>query len=69
MTPDSIAKIIKGKRTSLKITQQRLSDITGISVHAIINIETGKGNPTVEVLNTLCDALGLELIIRIKGTV
>jgi transcriptional regulator with XRE-family HTH domain len=69
MISESIGNIIKGKRTSLNITQQRLSDITGISVHAIINIETGKGNPTVEVLNNLCEALGLELVVRIKGAI
>ena len=69
MTPESIGTIIKGKRSSLRITQQQLSDITEISVHALSNIESGKANPTVDVLNTLCDALGLELIIRVRGSI
>lgn len=69
MTPKNIGILLKKKRTSLNITQKRLSDITSISVHAIINIEKGEGNPTIEILNTLCDVLGLELVIHVKGEI
>ena len=67
MTSPEIGQLIRDKRNSLQVSQQRLCEITGISVHALSNIESGKANPTVEVLTALCDALGLELVVRVRG--
>jgi len=39
-----------------------------VSVHTLSDIESGKGNPSVKVLAAVLDALGLELLIKIKGS-
>mgnify|MGYP001066127905 CR=1 FL=1 len=61
--------IIKERRTLLGLTQQDLSDYTGLSVRIIKSIETGKGNPSVGTLNKIADILGLELILKVKEVV
>jgi transcriptional regulator with XRE-family HTH domain len=59
-------KTIRKRRQSLQIDQRSLSEIAGIAVHTLSNIEAGKGNPTVEVLDRVLNALGMELRIQIK---
>ncbi len=61
--------IIKERRTLLGLTQQDLSDYTGLSVRIIKSIETGKGNPSVGTLNKIADILGLELMLKVKEVV
>lgn len=58
--------IIRKKRVLLKIDQKALSELSGISVHTLSNIEAGKGNPTVAVLGKVLEVLGLELQIKVK---
>ena len=58
--------LIRKRRMSLRIDQRTLSEISGIAVHTLSNIEAGKGNPTVATLDRVLDALGMELRIQIK---
>lgn len=67
MRIDEIGEIIKNRRALLGIDQKTLADITGVSVHTITDIESGKANPSVIVLNKLLSSIGLELSIRVKG--
>lgn len=50
----------------LNITQQELSEISGISLRTIIKIENGKGNPSLETLSQIADVLGMEVTLQIK---
>jgi transcriptional regulator with XRE-family HTH domain len=59
-------RLIRKRRMSLRIDQRTLSEIAGISVHTLSNIEAGKGNPTVAILERVLNALGMELRIQIK---
>ena len=61
--------LIKKRRTSLRIDQRALSEISGVAVHTLSNIEAGNGNPTVTTLARVLDALGMELRIQIKKQV
>lgn len=47
----------------LGVLQGDLADLSGIAVHTLSNIESGKGNPSLLVLEKLMDCLGLELTI------
>lgn len=58
--------LIKKRRISLGIDQRGLSEITGVSIHTLSNIEAGKGNPSVKTLDRILTALGMELRIRVK---
>ena len=66
MNTRDAGELIKKRRAALGIDQRALSEIAGISVHTLSNIESGKGNPTVETLDLVLHALGMELRIQIK---
>ncbi len=66
MNTGRIGKIIKARRDMLGIDQRALSEISGVAVHTLSNIESGGGNPTVKSLNRLLEALGMELRIEVQ---
>ena len=61
----TIGKIIKKRRKLLGLDQREFSEITGVAIHTISDIESGKGNPTIDTLVKICEPLGLELILRV----
>ena len=50
---------VKQTRKDRKLTQQKLSDISGLAVRTISKIELGKMNPSYEVLSILVSVLGI----------
>ena len=66
MKAEEAGRLIRKRRMSLRIDQRTLSEIAGISVHTLSNIEAGKSNPTVAILERVLNALGMELRIQIK---
>ena len=65
----SIIEAIKARRESLKVTQNALSDLSGVALGALRKFESGKGNPTLSTLKKLCDTLGLEITLSVKKTI
>ncbi len=65
MNIEAIGRIIRERRSFLKIDQKTLSELSGISMHTLSNIESGKGNPTVTVLNKIVTVLGMDLLIKV----
>ena len=57
---------IKRRRKYLSLTQEDLAEITGISRRSLQYIEKGEMNPSIEQLEKILEALGLEIIIRTK---
>ncbi|MBW2257050.1 MAG: helix-turn-helix transcriptional regulator [Deltaproteobacteria bacterium] len=55
---------IRERRRLLCIDQAALAELSGVSRHTVSNVEGGEGNPTLTVLAALCDALGLEVVLR-----
>lgn len=66
MNTEDVGYLVRKRRLSLRIDQRALSEIAGISVHTLSNIEDGKGNPTVATLDRVLDALGMEVRIQLK---
>jgi y4mF family transcriptional regulator len=64
-----IGQTIRKRRKFLGIMQKDLSEITGISLRSLIDIETGKGNPSINQLNKILDALGLTLKLTVEKDV
>jgi transcriptional regulator with XRE-family HTH domain len=60
---------ISERRALLGITQQDLADISGVGLRTIKQIETNKGNPSVNTLLKIIDVLGMELKLKIKTPV
>ena len=50
--------LIKERRALLGLTQQDLSDYTGLSVRIIKSIEADKGNPSLNTLEKIAETLG-----------
>ena len=61
-----LIKQLKDRRESLQVTQDTLAEISGVSLRALKQLESGKGNPTLETLSKLAEALGLELSLQLK---
>lgn len=66
MLVSEIGKKIKERRDTLGITQPDLAEMAGISINTLYKIETGRGNPTVKVLNKIAEILGMELTLTVK---
>lgn len=64
MNTKEIGNLIRRRRRELGIDQQRAARHTGLSVHTWSDVESGKGNPTLETLVLMLDALGLSLEVR-----
>jgi transcriptional regulator with XRE-family HTH domain len=54
---------LKNKRNDYRWSQVKLANESGVSLPTIQNIESGKANPTLEVLEKLFTVFGLEIRI------
>lgn len=57
---------IKARRGMLNVTQEMLADLSGVGLRTLKQFESGKGNPTLETLNKLGNALGMDLTFIVK---
>jgi transcriptional regulator with XRE-family HTH domain len=57
---------LKERRKLLGITQKHLAELAGVNANTVIRIENAKINPTVEIVNSIAEVLGMELILRVK---
>ena len=64
-----IGKVIKERRALLKISQQDLSDYSGVGISTVKDLERGVGNPSIETLKKILDVVGLEMVFQVKQTV
>ena len=64
--PFEDSDLLVRRRRSLGIDQRTLSQLSGVALHTLSNIESGKGNPTLATLRRILDVLGLEIVIQVK---
>jgi transcriptional regulator with XRE-family HTH domain len=67
MNKEIIGEIIKRRRKFLGITQKELSEIVDSGLRSLVDIESGKGNPTIETLLDILDVLGLNIEVKVKS--
>ena len=67
MHSTELITLIKQRRESLQVTQETLAELSGVGLRTVKQFERGKGNPTLETLQKLGDALGLELTMKVKS--
>jgi DNA-binding XRE family transcriptional regulator len=65
---ESIVTQAKQRREELQVTQETLADISGVDLRTLKQFESGKGNPTLETLSKIADALGLEVSLQLKSS-
>jgi transcriptional regulator with XRE-family HTH domain len=63
---EQLASQIPRKRKLQNLTQNELAKIVGTSQTAIARIEKGRGNPTLDLVQRLSDALELELALFVR---
>ena len=56
---------IKERRKALKITQQELADLAGISINTVVAAERGQGDPKISTYLAICNVLGLRLTAQL----
>lgn len=61
-----LIETIKKRREMLKVTQETLAEVAGVGLRTLKQFESGKGNPTLQTVQKLADALGLELCLQVK---
>ena len=66
MKSAEIGVLIARRRKNLQITQAYLAQLSGISVHALVNLESGMGNPTMRSLLAVCGVLGLDMNLSVR---
>ena len=64
-----IGAAIKERRALLGISQQDLSDYSGVGISTVKDLERGVGNPSIETLRKILDVVGLEMVLQVKQTV
>ena len=65
MNKQRLGNSIKERRKFLKITQEDLADIAGVSERTLRSIEKGEANPEMDSLLKICEVLGLSVKIEV----
>ena len=65
MNKEDIGKYIVARRDALAISQIRLAELCGVSVHTLSNLETGSGNVTLDTLLKVTGILGLKVSVGV----
>ena len=61
-----IACYLVERRKTLGISQKELAELSGVSLHSLSNVESGKGNPTFDVLEKIADTLGVRISVGVE---
>lgn len=64
MTKEEIGGNIRERRKLLKKTQEDIAEISGVCLRSIINIETGRGNPSIDSIYKVLSILGLSFELK-----
>jgi len=68
MHSGDIINTVKERRESLHVTQETLAQLSGVALRTLKQFESGKGNPTLQTLQKLGDALGLQVTVIVKNS-
>ena len=64
-----IETVMKERRALLGISQQDLSDYSGVGISTVKDLERGVGNPSLQTLQKILDVVGMEMVLQVKQTV
>ena len=59
-----VGALVAQTRNAKGITQAQLAEMTGYTLHNIVAIEQGRYNVSLDILNRVCDALGVAIELR-----
>lgn len=61
----SIGELVQDRRKTIKIRQEDLAEIAGISPRTLRDIEKGIANPELETLLKIFEVLGLDIKVEV----
>ncbi|CAN5878974.1 hypothetical protein BH24BAC1_BH24BAC1_27010 [soil metagenome] len=64
--PQQIEKVIKERRSMLRLTQEDLAALAGVALRTLKAIEVGQGNPSLATLQKIAEVLGMEVRLEVK---
>ena len=65
----TLGQTIKERRVFLRLNQEDLMEMSGISAKTIQKIEMGKANPSVQTLYKLLNVLGMNFEIAVNKSI
>ena len=65
----NLSEVIKTRRRTLGISQIDLSEMSGVALATIKDIERGTGNPSMGTVSKIMDILGMEILLKVRQTV
>ncbi|HBB91371.1 MAG: transcriptional regulator [Bacteroidetes bacterium GWF2_49_14] len=68
MHSGKLIQTFKERREMMRVTQETLAELAGVGLRTLKQLESGKGNPTLETLQKLADVLGMEISLQIRKT-
>ncbi len=63
---EELIKTVKERREDLKVNQEILANLSGVGLRTLKQFESGNGNPTLQTIKKIADALGLEICLKVK---
>lgn len=63
MNAERLAQAVKERRRQLGLKQSDLAELSSVAQHTLSNLESGRGNPTLQVMVQVLEALGLQLTL------
>ena len=63
---NAVIDTLRERREMLQVTQNTLAEISGVGLRTLKQFESGKGNPTLQTLQKLADAVGMEVCLQVK---
>ena len=62
-----LAATLAARRKTLGISQNDLSEMSGVSLATIKNIERGVGNPSFETVERILSVLVMEILFKVRN--
>lgn len=66
MVSEKIGQLVRVRRRFLQLRQRDLAELAGVTLRGLTDIETGRGNPTLNQLSKIASVLGLEVTLSQK---
>jgi y4mF family transcriptional regulator len=61
-----MAELIRARRKALGMKQDKLSELSGVALRTIRDLEKGLGNPSLNTITNVFNILGIQMNISLK---
>ena len=65
----NLQEVMRHRRKALALSQRDLSEMSGIGLATIKDIERGTGNPSMSTVLKILDVLGMEIVYQVRRVI